>query len=77
MDTLSALLKLSGMAQHSGEYTALEWKDKTGIDPRNYPQYIQITRHNGLCVWTAKAQDVVQRHCAIVQRNWHALGISA
>lgn len=67
------ILALSGMLYHCGKYTADEWKEKTGADPRDFPE-IKI-HANGLCSWTEKAEAVAQATKAQNRRNWLCLGV--
>jgi hypothetical protein len=70
------LAPLSGMKYHGGKYTAPEWLEKTGTDPREFPIYIRITQ-SGLCVWTAKAESLYQSYCVGRRSGFAALGIVA
>lgn len=59
------ILRLSGMATCSGYYTADEWREKTGVDPRNFPGLITFSKWDA-CLWTARAEEIC--------REWHAAG---
>jgi hypothetical protein len=71
----ASILSLSGMLYHGGKYTAAEWKEKTGTDPRQFPE-IKI-HSNGLCLWTEKAEAKARAERFSTGRNWAALGVRA
>ena len=73
---LQKLLKLSGMAYHSGKYTPDEWIEKTGADPRGVPGIV-VTPRNQFCIWTPAAEKIVSGHFQNVKQNWAALGVPA
>ena len=76
---LEQLGKLSGMTFKSGYYTVEEWKEKTGIDPMPFIKMglIRQTGKAGLCVWTKKADEIIEDRNKNVRQNWHSLGVGA
>ena len=74
-EDVDLLMRLSGMRRAQGYYTAEEWEEKTGINPKRFaPKYIGI-RKSGLCVWEESAENVYQTERARVRSNWAALGV--
>ncbi len=61
---MEALLKLSGMAYCSGEYTTQEWIEKTGVNPVGVAG---VDIRNGHCYWTSRAERVCIEHFRQVQ----------
>lgn len=71
----AGLLALSGMAYAGGKYTAEEWKEKTGFDPRDFRRWFYVSPRNQFCVMTEEGRRDLEAHHAAVRRNWHALGV--
>jgi len=71
------LCELVGMRRANGYYGAEYWCNLTGINPANYPGWVEIAPRNQLCCWTAKAEKYYQMHARQVAINWIALGIPA
>ena len=71
---IDELEKLSGMIYKNEYYTPGEWKNKTGVDPRKYPEYIKINKNN-LCLWTQKAEELHKTYLNCTKNNWNSLGI--
>ena len=72
--TAEILGKLSGMRYGNYKYTAEEWIEKTGADPRMLGTLIDI-RPNGLCGWTKRAEEAYKETQRGIKQNWAALGI--
>jgi hypothetical protein len=56
--------KLSGMQYRGGYYTPEEWKEKTGVNPRNYPEYFTVNRAG-----TVSVTDKFRRDYEIVSQE--------
>ena len=71
----SEAFKLSGMMYKSGYYTASEWLDKCGVNPLDYPQFFQATRH-GAMYTTNLFNKCYQARKNAISDNWNAIGIA-
>jgi hypothetical protein len=67
------LFKLAGMTHKQGYYSPEIWERKTGINPLDFPGYIEVTK-SGLCLWTNKAEREYKAHNQAVTINWQAIG---
>jgi hypothetical protein len=68
-------LKLAGMEHRGGYYPPEYWREKTGVNPNQFPDYF-ITR-GGNCQVTDKFRRDYQAHLNNVKSDWHAIGIPA
>lgn len=50
------ILALSGMLYHSGKFTADEWNEKTGADPRHF-QVIRDKLNRGKAIARTREKD--------------------
>jgi len=71
MIDIDRLKRLAGMAHYQGAYTPEEWRRKTGVDPRDFPGLIRVSR-GGVCYWDAAAENVYRQHV----ENQAALGVA-
>lgn len=69
------LAKLSGMSFAQGEYTPEQWKQKTGVNPSDFPKdIIDIGKWN-TCYMTKKGCDICKAYFGNTKYNYNALGI--
>lgn len=76
LKSFNKLLKLAGMQNKSGYYDADEWLEKTGVDPRDIPEYVKILK-NGLCVLTNSAINVLDNHFDSRSKSLNSLGVGS
>lgn len=73
---IDRMAKLSGMKYFSGYYTPEKWLKITGVDPLEFPKYIKVSR-TGACLWTEKAERLMNLRHERIASNWASLGIIA
>lgn len=61
----------------AGNYTAQEWLEKTGHDPRHFPCWFYVSPGNQFCTMTPEGKQTLAAHFDAVRRNWNALGIAS
>lgn len=67
------LSKLSGMALAQHKYTAEEWLNKTGQDPRDFKE-IKFDQ-DGRAVWSLRAESLHVERINAIRSVQHSLGI--
>lgn len=75
-EKMEKLKALSGMAYHGGKYDVDYWIDKTGVDPRDLPEYIGITK-SGLCYMKEAGRNALENMSVRNSQDFNRLGVGS